>query len=106
MRCRRKCSEHQQSSVLVFVRHKSYDFSNILQSNARLSSLLLLHRMSDYRISRVDLGENVGLSEEVIFLLILELDLGAAKFGQENLIANFHAHRDGFAVLKRSKCHY
>lgn len=32
-----KCSEHQQSSVLVFVRHKSYDFSNILQSNARLS---------------------------------------------------------------------
>lgn len=45
-------------------------------------------------------GEDVGFSEQVILLLILELHFGAAELRQENLISDFHAHRDVLTGLK------
>lgn len=45
-------------------------------------------------------GEDVGFPEQVILLLILELHFGAAEFRQENLISDFHAHRDVLTGLK------
>lgn len=46
------------------------------------------------------LGENVRLSEQVIFLLVLELDFGAAEFRKQHLVADLHAHRDVLSSLK------
>ena len=49
----------------------------------------------------IELGKDVGPSEEVIFVVI-QFDEGGAVFGKENFIADGNFHRDHLAINRRS----
>jgi hypothetical protein len=63
--------------------------------------LLKLYARDEVLVDSLDFSEDVGLAEEVVLLLVLEVDLGAAEFGKQNLVSDFHAHWDVFASLER-----
>lgn len=53
-----------------------------------------------FSIGLVHFGDDVSFTEQVIFLLILELNFGASEFWEKNLVADFHPHRDVFSFLE------
>jgi hypothetical protein len=62
--------------------------------------LLKLYARDEFLVDSLGFGEDVGLAEEVVLLLVLEVDLGATEFRKQNLVSDFHAHWDIFSSLE------
>lgn len=71
-------------------------------SNQNFVSLIILkiYKARWHYNDLLQLSKDVCLSEQVIFLLILQLHFGAAEFWKKNFVANLHAHRDVRSGLK------